>query len=707
MDISVLEQQDCLMNFNNYGIYGDLVRNQYMSIKTDILSKDDIEDHINSVMNIFKDGIEQDRVHKMFINVTFDDGEDVDLNIFDYFVNLIFWILPLKVNDKITSELLFFEEDITKSNIKKYIDAFLDKHRTDYPNITLNQIIDDCLEYIGEIDNFSSYFLNTINNEDTIDLMNENKEFYDCIHVDLSGTPIENVKNVGMDYTNKAIDIIKNSNHCLRDSFRAKEGINPKQFKEFLVHNGSKPNGTGGVFPAIINSSFSNGGLSDVASYFMESSVGRIALMIQKENVGDSGHFSRILGLNNQQSRIHPDPHYKCNTKNLLKINIANAEILDRYKHRYYRTHPNGIDKKLSSDPVRDNPELIGKTVWFRSPVTCASGAQGKGICYACYGSLAYVNNDINIGKIASELLCAVLTQMLLSAKHLLESSVEALIWTEGFKDLFDVAFNIIGLRDDVETKKMNLILEDVHSDDSDMGEDYVTYFKVQFPDNSVKVFRTENEDNIYLSKELQSIISKDPSAESYIIPFDSIRDNCIFLVHINNNELSKTLENIKTTINRANEVHGNNTKEDFVMNFLQSIIEGGISLDAVHAEIIVSNQIRNSEDVLDKPDWTIPNETYQMLTLNEALTNNPSITVSLEYQKQPKALYYPMSFKKIKASTLDLFFMEQPQNLMSIETPVSDIKSDRDVIEKAFSQLDAKTVDEVLAIPQKAFSKI
>ena len=177
--------------------------------------------------------------------------------------------------------------------------------------------------------------------------------------------------------------------------------------------------------------------------------------------------------------------------------------------------------------------------------------------------------------------------------------------------------------------------------------------------------------------------------------------------MHINNNELSKTLENIKTTINRANEVHGNNTKEDFVMNFLQSIIEGGISLDAVHAEIIVSNQIRNSEDVLDKPDWTIPNETYQMLTLNEALTNNPSITVSLEYQKQPKALYYPMSFKKIKASTLDLFFMEQPQNLMSIETPVSDIKSDRDVIEKAFSQLDAKTVDEVLAIPQKAFSKI
>ena len=349
-------QHDYLVNFQNYGIYGDLVRNGYMVVKTADLTEDNIDSHINSIINICKDGIEQERVHKMFINVTFDDGENADINIFDYYLNLIFWTMPLKVNDKITSQLLFFEEDLTKGNIKKYIDAFLDNHRTDFTNMELNQIINDCLEYIGSVDNFSSYFLNTINNEDTIDLMNANPEFNECLHVDLSGVPIENVKNVGMDYTNKAINIIKNSNHCLRDSFRAKEGINPKQFKEFLINIGSKPDGTGGVYPAIINSSFSNGGLSDVLSYFMESSTGRIALMMQKENVGDSGHFSRILGLNNEQTRIHPDPKYKCNTKNLVKVTIENAEMLDRYKHRYYRTKPHGLDKKLGSNPVKDNP---------------------------------------------------------------------------------------------------------------------------------------------------------------------------------------------------------------------------------------------------------------------------------------------------------------------------------------------------------------
>lgn len=692
------EQLDYLVNFENYGVYGDLVRNGSIMIDTSTITNDNVGNHLDCILNIFRDGIEQPRVHNMQIFIRFVDNEEVKLSIFDYFINLIFWKLPLSVGDPITSEFLFYEEDITKSNIKRYIDdKFIDKHQTDTRIILLNQFIDDCLYYLKYVDEFSLYFLNTINNEDTIELMKSNPEFNECLHADLSGVPIESIKNVGMDYTNKAINIIKNSDHCLRDSFRAMEGINPKQFKEFLINVGSKPDGTGGVYPAIINSSFSNGGLSDVPSYFMESSTGRIALMMQKNNVGDSGHFSRILGLNNEQTRIHPDPHYKCNTKNLLKITIENADMLNRYKNRYYRFKPHGLDHKLGSNPVRDNKDLIGKTLYFRSPMTCASKSK-DGICYACYGSLAYVNADINIGKIAAELLCSVLTQMLLSAKHLLESLVQALKWTEGFLDVFEVAFNIIGVKEDLENvKKYKLILDDIHSDDSDTSDDYVTSFEVQFPDGSIKTFRTENEDNIYLSKELQDIIAKDDSSvDRHVIPFDDIKDNSLFLVRIYNNELSKTLENVKTMINRANEVHGRDIHQ-WAQDFMKAIMDGGIDLDAVHAEVILSNQIRSKDDMLENPEWEYANEPYQLLTLNEALTNNPSVTVSLEYQKLPKALYYPLTFKKIKASSLDLFFMERPQDLMDIETVDPGIKSDKDIIQKAFTIKEEK--------PKKAFS--
>ena len=112
----------------------------------------------------------------------------------------------------------------------------------------------------------------------------------------------------------------------------------------------------------------------------------------------------------------------------------------------------------------------------------------------------------------------------------------------------------------------------------------------------------------------------------------------------------------------------------------------GGIHIDAVHAEMILSNQIRSADNVLEMPKWEIPNETYRLLTLNEALTNNPSITVSLEYEKLPKALYYPLSFKKIKASSIDLFFMVQPQEFMNTETKVSTIKKEHTKERHAFS---------------------
>ena len=54
------------------------------------------------------------------------------------------------------------------------------------------------------------YLLNTINNEDTIQLMNENPEFNSYMHADLSQVPIEDIKNVGMDIENKAVSIMKN-----------------------------------------------------------------------------------------------------------------------------------------------------------------------------------------------------------------------------------------------------------------------------------------------------------------------------------------------------------------------------------------------------------------------------------------------------------------------------------------------------------------
>src|SRR5699024_1917312 len=130
---------------------------------------------------------------------------------------------------------------------------------------------------------------------------------------------------------------------------------------------------------------------------------------------------------NNMDDMLYPNPDYVCDSKHFIAITIKDSKTLSMYRGRYYRLQENGVEYQISQNPLRNEMHLIGKTVLFRSPITCASRARGHGICYRCYGNLAHTNYDINIGRIASELLSSKLTQRLLSAKHLLETNIKKL----------------------------------------------------------------------------------------------------------------------------------------------------------------------------------------------------------------------------------------------------------------------------------------
>lgn len=675
--------QDALCNFENYGIYGDLVRNGYINIHTSIFNLQNIDENFYNILNILRDGIEQDVVQNMYIIVTFVDNVTVKLSIFDYWLNTIMWYLPVASGDPITSRFLFWNDCITQRTIKDYIDSnFLDLHRTEMDNIILNNIIDDTLFKFKYIDEFSLFLMNTINEEDTIELMKKFPEVYDSIHADLSNIPIENIKDEGMRLTNIVVDRIKqaDSEHCLRDSFRAEQAINPRQFKEFLIHIGTVPDGHGGVYPYSINTNFSMEGANNAASFMLDSSKGRQAQILAKNNVGDSGAFSRDLGLNNMDTYIKQEPKYICNTKNFVMVEIKNKKILDKFKNRYYRLNPNGFEYKLSFNPCKDNIDLLGKVIYLRSPMTCASASRGEGVCYRCYGDLAYTNNDISIGKIAAELISSKLTQKLLSAKHLLETNIPANEWSEMFDRLFEAKYNIIRLQENIELKKWKLSISDSNKetvddiDEADYNE-YVTTFDIIAPNGKVYPIHTKSHNEIYLSTDLCEILShKKLIDDNYIIDFAEIADIDLFLVSIPNDGLSKTLELIKSTLNKKDITNEPGmTKDKLLQKFLEYIIEGGLNVDSVHCEVIISNQIRrpdnkNPEAVLLRPEWEYPDEPYMLVTLNRALRDNPNVALSLMYQKIGKALYYPLSFKKTEPSSMDLFYMEKPQEFMSDE---------------------------------------
>lgn len=657
----------------NYKLYTELVNNKRMILNVNDINISNYDEYYNGILNLMKDTIGTEFTSSIFITVMFNDDPNCtcDLSIPDFWLNLIMWNLFVSVNKKIEPKYLFFEKNITRKDIKKYIDTlFIQEFLKKIDILEMNSIIDNTLYRIIHVDNFSWYLCNTINLEDFIELEKQNANFYEALHPDLSKVKVEDVKAEGMKIANKSIEIIMNSDHGLANLFRANEGVNKKQYKETCINIGTKPDGKKGVFAKPVNNSFINGGVNTPLYHYIESSNGRTSQIIVKENVGDAGNFARLLGLNNSDTFLNKNKNYCCDTKNFLKICIKDEDVLHRLKNRYYRFKQKGIEYKIDENDT----SLIGKTILLRSPMTCASAARGEGVCYKCYGDLAYINKNINIGKIASELLSADLTQKMLSAKHLLEACVIALKWNKEFKQYFDIEYNIVKCKNDVNFNNINLVIDpnlDYDNDENDEG--IINSFSIMIGEKQIS-FSTQNRDDIYMTPELYDIIDKkSKSYKNYdyddviVIPINELKNNDIplFAMRVFNNDLNVILKNIKNIINNKN-IIADNTKESILQLLLSSVKQGGLGIDSVHLEIILSNQIRDVNNTLEKPDWSIPEEKYNLITLGKALADNPSIIVSLANSGLKKALTNPLSYQKSKPSYFDLFYMVKPQKFLT-----------------------------------------
>ena len=686
------QKVSCLDNYEAYYQYADFARypKKPFVVNVSTINLDNYYEHLTGIFNLILDGIDEPIITQKHIRIQFSSGKGCNLSTIDYWYNLIMWYALLRVGIKIQPAHVFFDFNcLTQSTIKNFIDDYVIEYgKKKFSVKDINIIINDTLENFGGVDEFSFYLMNTINLKDDIDLMNANREYYDLLHADLSNVPIEDNKKVGMDLTHKAINIIKRSGewleneHCLADSFRSKQGINERQYKEFNFNIGTKPKGDEEVWPVPINHSYTNGGVGDPIDYTIDASTGRIAQMLSKINVADSGGFARLLSLNNIDTWLNQDRNYICSTKNFIKIEVKNMEILKLLRGKFYRTNPNGMEYMIG----KSSTNLIGKTIYLRSPMTCDSKAKGRGVCYRCYGDLAYTNNNINIGKMAADILSSKLTQRLLSAKHLIETVIKKVLWSIQFDRFFFVEGNAIKLLDDIDLKDWDMIIdpdsieivsEDYSSsydDDGDrnqgnMYNEYIKSFIIENKRGESYEIHTEYYDKLYITSELNSLIRKKAINKDgkLSMPMKDMTDIYLFFIAIHNNELSKTMDQLVDIINKASVTKTKN-KDELLQSFLDTVVEGGLYINSTHCEIILSNQLRDIENILDNPDWGLPNATYQVLTLNNALTDNPSVIISLMYQRLSQTLYNPLTFKKSGASFLDLFFMENPTEYLNAE---------------------------------------
>jgi len=691
------------LNLENYLALEPLVRTGNMTIYTKDINAQNWNQYYTGCLNLMKDGIEDTFVQKSKIRIVFPDGRGCNLTIIDFFFNCIMWYMIVGAGRVIEPKHLFYNPNaLTKKDIKNYIDKYvIIPNREIMKSKDLNNMIDDALFKYMDVDNFSLFLGSTINLEDNINLMDASPEFKELMNTDLSNIPIEDVKDVGMKLTNKAIEYIIHSKeimgyeHCLADTFRSKEGTKINQYKEFAVSIGTKPDGKGGAYPIAINKSYINGGFRGNLCYqLMDSNTARFAQIITKNNVGDSGNFARIIGWNSIDTILRDDPEYSCNTKNLLRIEIKNKKILERFRDRWFRKDPEGVEYLCDGE----DESLIGQTLYFRSPEFCESHAHGNGVCFRCYGKLAYNNRYLNIGKIAAELITSILTQMRLSAKHLLETKIRKFSWNEAFYKFIDVNDNILLLNNDLEFNPSWFILIDpvdicqeneldydsvdytdiasLDEKDDDFDDDniesdfneYVSRFYIGNESGEIfEIAGNEEQYHMYITNTLNKLIRSSNIAENGMIKitFDDAESASLFCLKIENDDLGKSLDDIKQLIDKKS-VTTLHDAHSLTQAVLEAAIDGGIDVMSVHFEILIMNQIRSIISNLKKPDWNIPNEPYRVLTLKESLSDNPSVTISMIYQNLSRLLVRPLTYKKTAPSFVDVFFMREPQNFMT-----------------------------------------
>ena len=303
---------------------------------------------------------------------------------------------------------------------------------------------------------------------------------------------------------------------------------------------------------------------------------------------------------------------------------------------------------------------------------------------------------EVNPGQIAAEGLSSIYTQILLSAKHLLETKIDEIVWTDGFFDIFEVQDNEIKLIPDINVKGATLeidpndiILENEDDDYSDnpdiiLYNEYVQKFTIHGNNKDVKINKEISSaagDALYISNTLNSIIKSKaiPVDDKIVIPLSALVDKTRFYIKIKNNELSKAMETLKDILDK-NGVTLRMDRNQIMQAYIDAAIDGGITMAAVHGEILIMNQIRATDNILETVDWSEPHAPYQVTTLRRALMYNPSATITLSYQDLSKVLYSPLTFKKRGVSFLDLFFMKTPQQFIkSSDTLVSnkEFKSD------------------------------
>lgn len=557
-------------------------------------------------------------------------------------------------------------------DITKYINTKIINVLQDYAikNTIINKSISEVLHNLRQISiDFALIMGLSLYTEDFTTAFNENDRLRDMMQttfpMNAQPADVEEELNKLME---EEIEIFKGmKNHPVGVILRSRSGIKNKQLLEFTINQGFNPDLDGKTIPIPMNSSTMIRGFDKPSAHYISALGARKSLIMNKKVMGRAGYFGKIvleLGRTLSLSRTVDN----CDTKHLLKIEIKNKKMLKKYTGRYYKFNNDSKEDLKYIDPEKDK-DLIGKTLYFRSPVTCTCGDT---VCHKCFGRTSLFNFDIMDGVSGFEVeeVTKVVNQMVLSAKHLLTTISEKIVFNDEFYKFFSMnagEINPILNSDEIDDLDDYAIWinpnEVQKADDLDNDSSFNTFINSRFyvcnlKTNEYTEIKSAEEREMYLTDECLELMKK---GKGFIKFKDMSEETSLFELIIMNNELTKPLYTLMDLLNRSRKDDEFLTYDMMAQKFTELLVEANIDAMALSGELIINRLIRNDpDDNFERPDFSdrtgVP--PYQILTVLAALENNKSalVGISSQYLKR-QLLSDDLVTKKTGTSYLDPFF--------------------------------------------------
>lgn len=593
-----------------------------------------------------------------------------------FVINTILWypFVELHGMDVLDKSFIIFDPEVLP-HIENYLNDNLIGILTEYhvkPS-SMNYAISEVLYNLRNISNDYSIILGLdFNIPMFIDLYSKNDRIRDIMecHFEDSMQPYEIEQELASMEKEFIGTITSMKNNPLGIALRAETGIKHKQLTEFAISEGLKPDISGRTIPIPIQTSTLIGGTNKPSAQYIDAGGARKSLIMNKKVMGVAGHFCKTVLMSARTLSMSTEIS-DCGTKHLVAYDILNKTVLKKMSGKFYRLTDDPDEELKLLNPKKDK-DLIGKTIYVRSAVTCA--CDSKHVCAKCIGMTAVTNADIadGISAFESEEITKVLNQNILSTKHLLSTNSEAINFNKEFYNFFTIVGgeinpiidnnpNIKNIEDYAIYVDPNDITKVEELDDDSLyntvienGRFYIR--NIADPSEPDIIIQVEDEKEIYVTKDAVDILK----SNNNMIKFSELDDDDkLFEVIIMNNELTKPLYDLMHLLNKQNAETINNTI-DFISNkFLSLVIDAKIDVSAIACELITNRLIRSAEDIYKRPDFSRETlEPYVILTVSKSLEKNPSPLAGIGFQNIKRQLLSNDLFeKRTETSYIDAFF--------------------------------------------------